>query len=148
MSETLAVTIGVRRSDGSVEQVKIGTATRKGETFVLQFDSMSIGGVVAAPMAAPRAVSSGGGASSGMLLPNYGRSKGMPVSGASLQDLEFYANGARRSLADPTKARWAEKETQLLAAIEAEIAAQRGGTSSSAPSDDDIPPPSDEDAPF
>ncbi len=91
-----------------------------------------------------------------MLLPNYGRSKGMPVVGASRQDLEFYANGSRRSLNDPSKSRWHDKERQLLAAIEAEIARQDGGGGGEgggsdfgdAPNDSHIPPPSDEDAPF
>jgi hypothetical protein len=57
----------------------------------------------------------------GPVFPNYGRSKGMPVAGASVQDLEFYANGCRRSLADESKARWHDKERTLLAAIEAEL---------------------------
>ncbi|MFP2929145.1 hypothetical protein ACLESO_28875, partial [Pyxidicoccus sp. 3LG] len=63
----------------------------------------------------------------GMVFPNYGRSKGAPVVGATMQDLEFYANGARRSLNDPSKSRWHDKERQLLAAIEAEMARQQGG---------------------
>jgi hypothetical protein len=62
-----------------------------------------------------------------MVFPNYGRSKGAPIAGASMQDLEFYANGCRRSLNDPSKSRWHDKERALLAAIEAEIARQRGG---------------------
>lgn len=85
--------------------------------------------------------------SGGVLLPNYGRSKGLPVEGASLQDLEFYANGARRSLSDPAKSRWHDKEAALLAAIEAEIARQGNG-GMPPPSDDDAPPPSDESTPF
>jgi hypothetical protein len=43
----------------------------------------------------------------------------MPIRGASAQDLEFYATGARRTLADPGKARFHDKERALLAAIEA-----------------------------
>ena len=35
-----------------------------------------------------------------------------------MQDLEYYANGARRSLADSSKARFHDKERSLLAAIE------------------------------
>lgn len=79
-----------------------------------------------------------------MVFPNYGRSKGMPIAGATMQDLEFYANGSRRSLADPGKARFHDKERVLLAAIEGEIARQRGED----PPADDVPPPTDDDAPF
>lgn len=92
---------------------------------------------------ATRSASSSAG---GAVFPNYGRSKGAPVVGASMQDLEFYANGARRSLADSSKERFHAKERELLSAIEAEIARQGGG---SPPSDDaGPPPPGDEDAPF
>jgi hypothetical protein len=81
-----------------------------------------------------------------MVFPNYGRSKGAPIAGASAGDLEFYANGCRRSLADPSKARWHDKERSLLAAIEAEMARQGGGGGD--PGYGEPPPPSDDDAPF
>jgi hypothetical protein len=160
MSDRFPVWVSVTRDDGRVEQVRVGSAMKTGEGFTIAFDTMTIG---AAPMsAAPRAAAvraapSGGtsrppppGGGEGLLLPNYGRSKGMPVVGASLQDLEFYANGSRRSLSDPGKARWHDKEKQLLAAIEGEIARQRGEEpSSSSPSSfDEPPPPGDDDAPF
>lgn len=89
-----------------------------------------------------------------MVFPPYGRSKGLPISGASMQDLEFYANGCRRTLSDPGKARWHDKERVLLAAIEGEMARQGGGGGGGGgfggdgPDDSHIPPPSDEDAPF
>lgn len=73
-------------------------------------------------------------------FPNYGRSKGAPVRGASMQDLEFYAQNCRRSLADESKQRWWEKEQALLSAIEAEISRQSVG--------DGPPPHTDEDVPF
>lgn len=157
------VTVAVRRPDGSVEQVRVGVAIRTGEGFSLKLGELTIGGT---PVAAAAPQSWGGGgygggaayggsapAAAGGLpttLPNYGRSRGAPIYGASLQDLEYYANGARRSLADPSKARWHEKERLLLAAIEAEIARQQGGggTADSGPPDDDIPPPTDDDIPF
>lgn len=83
----------------------------------------------------------------GMLFPNFGRAKGKPVFGADKKDLEFYANSAQRSLDDPSKSRWHEKERALLAAIEAEMQRQ-GMTSKSDSPDDEPPPPGDEDAPF
>jgi hypothetical protein len=97
-----------------------------------------------------------------MIFPPYGRSKGQPVAGASMGDLEFYANGCRRTLNDPGKARWHDKERVLLAAIEAEIARQGGasgggggggwGGGGSRRSDDDFdqspPPRGDDDIPF
>lgn len=62
----------------------------------------------------------------GLCFPNYGRAKGQPVSGASRGDLDFYAGGCRRTLDDPAKSRWHDKERDLLAAIDAEIARQSG----------------------
>ena len=78
-----------------------------------------------------------------MVFPNYGRSKGGPIRGATMQDLEYYANGARRSLADPSKSRWHDRERALLASIEAEIARQQGGGGGE--DDGGPPPPSDSD---
>jgi hypothetical protein len=155
MSDRWPVTVAVTRPDGSVEHVRVGTAVKQGEGFTLSLEPMTIkpegavrGGAPAPARSAPRA----GGGGTEMVFPPYGRSKGMPISGASMQDLEFYANGSRRSLADPGKARFHEKEKVLLAAIEGEIARQKGeggggGGGGSSPSDD-IPPPGDDDAPF
>ncbi|WNG21510.1 hypothetical protein [Cystobacter fuscus] len=135
MSDQFPVTVAVRRPDGRVEQVRVGTAVRNGEGFSLKLGELSIGSSPdAAPAAAPRrAYSSGGGGGGGggggdiSVFPNYGRSKGAPIQGATMQDLEYYANGARRSLGDPSKSRWHDRERALLASIEAEIARQRGG---------------------
>lgn len=148
------VTVSVRRPDGRVEQVRVGTAFPEGDGFRLELGEVRIGG---APAPAPMrpAASGSGGDEGGMRLPNYGRSKNAPIFGASEQDLEYYANGARRSLADPSKARWHDKERALLAAIEAELERQRGGSGSGGASGGDggysggePPPPGDEDAPF
>jgi len=157
MSEQFPVTVAVRRADGRTEQVQVGVATRTVEGFSLQLGELSIGSAPVtrepARAAAPRASSGGGGGGgSGMVFPPYGRSKGMPISGASMQDLEFYANGSRRSLNEPSKARFHDKERVLLAAIEEEIARQQGGGGGSDAGyggpPDDVPPPGDEDAPF
>lgn len=88
-----------------------------------------------------------------MVFPPYGRSKGAPIAGASIQDLEFYISGCRRTLDDPAKSRWHEKERTLLAALEAELARQQGDDDPFAPSSrsndyDGAPPPSDDDIPF
>ena len=102
----------------------------------------------AAPASSGARVSSGGGGGgdlSGGVLPNYGRSKGMPVRGASLQDLEFYLNGCKRTLSDPGKARFHDKERQLMAQLEAEVARQQGAGGGG--HDDGPPPPGDDDAP-
>ena len=154
MSEQYPVTVAVSRPDGSVEQVRVGTAFRTHEGFSLQLGELSIGGSPVQAARAPAArASSGGGGGDGMVFPPYGRSKGAPIQGASMQDVEFYAIGCRRSLGDPGKARWHDKERQLLAAIEAEMARQRGGGGggggNAAPWDsEDPPPPGDDDAPF
>ncbi|QSQ12076.1 hypothetical protein [Myxococcus landrumensis] len=161
------VTVAVRRPDGRVEQVRVGTAHRSEDGFTLRLGEMSIGATPDAAVAAPRrsapSAGGGGGGGDGTVFPNYGRSKGAPVAGASMQDLEFYANGARRSLNDPSKSRWHDKERQLLAAIEAEMARQQGGGGGNEGGygqqrgggdgfggrggafQDDVPPPNDDD---
>lgn len=79
-----------------------------------------------------------GGASGGpTTFPGYGKAKGQPIEGASQDDLHFYANGARRSLADPAKSRFHDAERALLTAIEAELAQPSGGGAS----DDEFGPP-------
>ena len=149
MAEQYPVTVAVRR-EGRTEHVKVGTATRTADGFSLQLGDLTIGPSPMAAESRPRAASSGGGSGGGgggggEVFPNYGRSKGAPISGASMQDLEFYKNGAMRSLNDPSKERFHAKERQLLAAIEAEIARQQGGGGGGG---DEPPPPGDEDAPF
>lgn len=148
----LPITVAVRRADGSVENVRVGTALREGNELRLRLDELRIGAPMAqtstggaAPAWGTALPTPGFAASAGAVFPNYGRSKGRPISGASMSDLEFYANGCRRTLGDPAKARWHDKERALLAAIEAEIARQRGSSAPSraqqAPPDDGIPPP-------
>ncbi|HEX8436336.1 hypothetical protein [Archangium sp.] len=146
------VTVAVKRPDGRVEQVRVGTAFRNGEGFSLKLGEMSIGSTPDAAAPAPRraAASSGGGGGGGGgggdggVFPNYGRSKGGPIRGASMGDLEYYANGARRSLGDPSKSRWHDRERALLASIEAEIARQRGGDAGGG-SENEPPPHGDDD---
>ena len=150
MSDQFPVTVAVTRSDGSVEQVRVGTATKTADGYSLSMGQLTIGSTPAprAAAAAGRpAAGGGGGGGDGMVFPPYGRSKGMPVRGGSMQDLEYYANGCRRTLNDPSKSRWHDKERVLLAAIEAEIARQGGGGGGGG-GQEEPPPPTDEDAPF
>ena len=143
MADQLPVFVEVKRDNGSTERVRVGSAVRDLEGFVLRLGEFYVGNT---PEPVRRAASSGGGGGSGEVFPPYGRSKGMPISGATMQDLEFYANGSRRSLSDPGKSRFHDKERALLATIEAEIARQKGGSGGGG--GDEPPPPSDEDAPF
>jgi hypothetical protein len=146
------VTVLVQRPNGSSEHVRVGTAVRVGDSFRLTLGELAIG---TTPDSAParRAAPSSSGGGDGMVFPPYGRSRGAPIAGASIQDLEFYIGGSRRSLDDPSKARWHEKERVLLAAMEAELARQKGGGGGgSAPAGDDFyddaAPPMDDDLPF
>lgn len=103
------------------------------------------------PLAGRRTTNGSAGAHPSAFFPNYGNLKGQPIHGAPLKDLNFYANGSRRTLADASKARFHDAERALLAQIEAEIHAQQSSTSPPQPasySDNEPPPPSDEDAPF
>lgn len=124
----MPVTVSVTRADGTVEQVQVGTAVRRGDGFSVRLVELTIGGEGVVRAAAPaRRAPSGAPGEPPTVFPPYGRSRGMPIRGASGQDLEFYATGARRTLADPSKARFHDKERTLLAAIEAEQARQGGG---------------------
>lgn len=149
--QSFPVTVLVKRPDGSSEAVRVGTAVRVGDGFRLSLGELSIGAAAdPAPSRARAAAPPASGA--GLVFPPYGRSRGAPIAGASIQDLEFYINGSRRSLDDPSKARWHDKERVLLAAMEAELAARRtgaeGGSSSEHGDFDDAPPHSDDDIPF
>jgi hypothetical protein len=157
-NQSFPVTVLVKRPDGSTESVRVGTATRAGDGFRLTLGELSIGATPdAAPSPARRSAAPSGGGE-GMVFPPYGRSKGQPIAGASIQDLEFYINGSRRSLDDPSKARWHDKERALLAAMEAELARQRGESGSPAGNGggsyggrddfDEAPPHTDDDIPF
>lgn len=150
-NQSFPVTVLVRRPDGSTESVRVGTAERVGDGFRLSLGELSIGSVAdAAPAPARRAAPAGG---DGMVFPPYGRSRGQPIAGASVQDLEFYISGSRRSLDDPAKARWHDKERVLLAAMEAELARQRGeggggGSARARDEYEEAPPHTDDDIPF
>lgn len=76
----------------------------------------------------------------GPRFPNYGRKKGEPVKGADIGDLKFYARGCERTLADEGKARWHDRERELLAAIHAEMRRQGHAPDYGDSQQDDGPP--------
>lgn len=136
----LPVTIAVERADGRTEHVRVGTAIPDGDGFRLRLNEMRIGGAPAqaegdAPAfrSAPPPRRSSSWNAAPTTFPNYGRSKGAPIKGAGVDELEYYANGARRSLADPSKERFHDKERALLAAIEAELESRDAETTSRRP---------------
>ncbi|MEY4511908.1 MAG: hypothetical protein RLZZ450_4030 [Pseudomonadota bacterium] len=127
-SQSFPVTVLVKRPDGTSESVRVGTAVRTDDGFRLSLGELSIGAAADPAAYRPRAASVPPGAvGDGPVFPPYGRSKGAPIAGASVQDLEYYISGSRRSLDDPSKARWHDKERVLLAAMEAELARKTGG---------------------
>jgi len=132
--QSFPVTVLIKRPDGSTESVRVGTALRTGDGFRLSLGELSIGPVADPAPSGFRGTAPAG--DRGLVFPPYGRSKGMPIAGASLQDLEFYIAGSRRSLDDPSKSRWHDKERVLLAALEAELERQRAGGGS----ERDVPP--------
>jgi len=143
LTETLM--IPTRESDRDTEEASPEMAPRAPAAAPLpaQRTATTRPASTAKAAATPRTAPS----AAGVTFPNYGRAKGAPVLFASMQDLEFYANGARRSLADPAKQRFHASEQKLLDAIEAEIARQ--SDPSGFTSEPGEPPPhSDGDAPF
>ncbi len=128
------------------------TGERTAEAMERQADAtealaMAVGALVKLLTERPAPPAAASAPAGGATLPNYGRSKGQPIAGAALAELEYYAAGCRKSIADPTKARWHDNERKTLAAIEAEILRQGGGVPPpSGPADN--PGPALEDLPF
>lgn len=109
------------------QKVRVGTAYKDGDGFTLAFGGLSIGATPDVPSTQRRAASGDSGASGGARLPNFGKSAGQPVHGASLRDLTFYQSVLAKNVEDPSKARWREQNQATLDAIEAEIARQGDG---------------------
>ena len=151
--EIFPVFIQARLSNGSVERVRVGSAEKGPDGFLLKLGEMVVGMQAEPSRAATAAVKRPAGADE-TVFPPYGRSKGQPVYGATMGDLEYYAGGCRRTLGDPSKSRWHEKERVLLATIEAEMARQGGGASggsspaASSGGYEEPPPMTDDDIPF
>lgn len=140
--------------------VQVGVLTKATDGIFLNLGEMFLGEARPAPAPAARPAPSGALPTN---FPNYGRGKNGPIAGASQEDLDYYAAGCRRTLADQNKARWHDTERALLDAIVAEQARQgsSGQSSAAAPRPtfmgapmrtpmfrDEPPGPTDDDIPF
>ena len=91
---------------------------------------------------APRSASSGGGSP----VVKFGRDKGRSL--ADVDDLTWYRAAIARSVADPDKAQYRDRNIADLAAIDAEIARRNGATRPPPASEPEAPFPGDDDIPF
>lgn len=81
-------------------------------------------GTFDAPQATTRSAPSSSGSATGAVFPPFGQSKGEPIHGASEKTLRFYAHASMRTLGDPDKARFHDKERTMLAAYVNELERQ------------------------
>lgn len=108
MATELPVVVAVERPDGTQEWVRVGTARRSGGQFLLDLGLLRVNPVEPPARSPPP--------SSPPPRP------GSPPVGGTQEDLEFIAARARRTLADPSKARWHAQEREILAQVERELA--------------------------
>jgi hypothetical protein len=110
VSSRVPVLMQVRRPDGSQEFVRVGTARREGSGLVLDLATLRLNpnGTVEPGPVTPAA------AKPAALPPRP------PVAG-TLEDLEYIASRARKTLADPSKARWHAQEREILRQAELEL---------------------------
>lgn len=100
----LPVVVEVARPDGSQELVRVGTARRDGGHFVLDLSTLRIRideQVTDSPEASPAPFP--------------------PPQAGTIEDLEYIAARARRTLADRSKSRWHLQEQDLLNQVEREM---------------------------
>ena len=102
MAADLPVVVEVEQPDGSQGFVRVGTARRDGAYFVLDLGALRI-----SPLELPATVTQ---------VPLPARSQG-----GTVEDLEYIAARARRTLNDVSKARWHSQERVLLQQVEQEL---------------------------
>jgi hypothetical protein len=122
VEKVLAVTVKVRRENGRVENVQVGTAYRVGKGYRIQFGDLSIGdaGVARGLSAETDRVEL-----EKQPLNEPASAPNAHASSSTIRGLEFCAERARKNLANPAKARWHDDERALLEEIEAELARQK-----------------------
>lgn len=109
------ITLALTRKDGTVKRVRLGVAVSGEDGLTLQ--------VAEAGLERLRELLLGRPAPEVPAAAPAG-------SHASIHELEQYAARARRTLADPSKARWHERERAVLAAIEEELARRKAAVDS------------------
>jgi hypothetical protein len=105
MSQELKVMVDLVKADGSHERVCIGTAIREGGGLALSLEGVFVGegACTTAWTSAPS-----------LTKPSPSRT--------DVDELEYYAQRARKALADPRKAKWHDHERAVLLGIEKELA--------------------------
>lgn len=81
-------------------------------------------GTFDAVQATTRSTPASSGSSAGGVFPPFGQTKGEPIAGATERNIRFYAHAAMRTLDDPDKARFHDKERAQLALYVAELERQ------------------------
>lgn len=109
MATELPVVVAVERPDGTQEWVRVGTARRSGGQFLLDLGLLRVN--PAEPPARSPAPSS-----------PPPRPAAPAAVGGTAEDLAYIAERARKTLADPAKARWHAQEREILAQVERELA--------------------------
>ncbi len=118
MATDLPVVVEVAKPDGSQELVRVGTARRDGAYFVLDLSALRI-----SPLEEPARAAQP--QPHGSPTPPPQPPPQPPSIGGTTEDLEYIAARARRTLADPSKARWHEQEKMILAEVERELERHR-----------------------
>jgi hypothetical protein len=127
------------------------TSERTAEAMERHADAVEalVAGVAALVNAVKARPAGGGGgvvSHSGPVF-GFGKSKGQPVAGASVRDLQYYGDAACSSLGNPDKERFHAKERALLAAINAELK-KHGEPAIVPPGEAHDDAPQNEDVPF
>jgi hypothetical protein len=106
--------------DGEIQRTlaRIEESQKRSEDRIARIEAA----LVSRPESRAEPVPSRGGGSGFVIrnLPNYGKAKGQPIADASDHDLEWYANNCEKSVNDPSKAKWRDREEAMLAALRAE----------------------------
>jgi len=91
--------------------------------------TLGLGGTLSLGPGQPASSRGGAPGASGAVFPPFGRKRGQPIAGCDLENLEWYRGIIQQSVNDPSKARFRDKNQEVLSAIEAEIVRQGGEVS-------------------